>query len=93
MTEDSSKMATRENFSTLVVVLFCVFYVTVFVLSTFGNTWVFVTCYKTLKRRYFPFMWLLANLPTADLFFTFLTVFNYVGFLWQWEGGNSTCKL
>lgn len=86
-------MATSDNFSTLVVVLFCVFYVTVFVLSTFGNTWVLVTCYKTLKRRYFPFMWLLANLATADLSFTFLTVFNCVGFLWQWVGGNSTCKL
>ncbi|XP_078356969.1 galanin receptor 2b-like [Oculina patagonica] len=86
-------MATSDDFSTLTVALFCAFYATVFILSTIGNTWVLATCYKTLKRRYFPFMWLLANLATADLSFTFLTVFNSVGFLWQWVGGNSTCKL
>ena len=86
-------MATSDNFSTLIVVLFSTFYTTIFIFSTFGNIWVLVTCYKTLKRRYFPFMWLLANLATADLSFTFLSVFNSVGFWWKWVGGNSTCKL
>ena len=86
-------MATSDNFSTLIVVLFSTFYTTIFIFSTFGNIWVLVTCYKTLKRRYFPFMWLLANLATADLSFTFLSVFNSVDFWWKWVGGNSNCKL
>ena len=86
-------MAPSDNFSTLIVVLFSAFYTTVFILSTFGNIWVLITCYKTLTRRYFPFMWLLANLATADLSFTFLSVFNSIGFFWRWFGGNSTCKL
>ena len=86
-------MAITNNFSTLIVVLFAVFYTSVFILSTVGNTWVLVTCYKTLKRRNFPFMWLLATLASADLSFTLLTVFNSVGYFEQWVGGNSTCKL
>lgn len=86
-------MATSDNVSKLIVGFFSVFYFTVFILSTVGNTWVLVTCYKTLKRRYYPFMWLLANLASADLSFTLLSLFNGIGFLWQWMGGNSTCKL
>ena len=81
------------DFSTLSVVLFGVFYITVFALSILGNTWVLVMCYKTLKQRHSPFMWLLTNLATSDLSFTLLTVFNSIGFYWQWLGGNSTCKL
>ena len=86
-------MAISNNFSTHIVVLFTAFYTTVFILSTAGNTWVLVTCYKTLKRRHFPFMWLLATLASADLSFTLLTVFTSVGYIHQWVGGNSTCKL
>ena len=86
-------MAISDNFSTLIAVLFAAFYTTVFILSTAGNIWVLVTCYKTLKRRHFPFMWLLATLASADLSFTLLTVFNSVGYFHQWVGGNSTCKL
>ena len=86
-------MAIGENFSTLIVGLLAAFYTTVFILSIVGNTWVLVTCYKTLKRRHFPFMWLLATLASADLSFTLLTVFNFVGFFQRWVGGNSTCKL
>ena len=86
-------MAISENFSILIVVLLAAFYTTVFILSIVGNTWVLVTCYKTLKRRHFPFMWLLATLASADLSFTLLTVFNFVGFFQRWVGGNSTCKL
>jgi len=86
-------MAISNRFSTPIGVLFAAFYTTVFILSTVGNTWVLVTCYKTLKRRHFPFIWLLATLASADLSFTFLTVFNSVGYFHQWVGGNSTCKL
>ena len=86
-------MAISDNFSTLTVVLFVAFYTTVFILSTVGNTWVLVTCYKTLKRRHFPFMWLLATLASADLSFTLLTVFTSVSYFQRWVGGNSTCKL
>ena len=86
-------MAISNHFSTLTVVLFTVFYTSVFLLSTVGNSWVLVTCYKTLKRRHSPFMWLLATLASADLSFTVLTVFTTVGYFQQWVGGNSTCKL
>ncbi|XP_078356972.1 galanin receptor 2a-like [Oculina patagonica] len=86
-------MAVSDNFSTLTYVLFSLFYTTLFVLSTVGNTWVIIICYKTLRRRRAPFMWLLANLATADLSFTFLSLFNAVGFMWQWVGGDCSCKL
>ena len=86
-------MAISNHFSTLTVVLFTVFYTSVFILSTVGNSWVLVTCYKTLKRKHSPFMWLLATLASADLSFTVLTVFTTVGYFQQWLGGNSTCKL
>lgn len=86
-------MAVSNNFSTLAYVLFSLFYTTLFVLSSVGNTWVIIICYKTLRRRHAPFMWLLANLASADLFFTFLSLFNAVGFLWQWVGGSCSCKL
>lgn len=86
-------MATSDSFPRFIVVLYSIFYGTVFIMSTVGNTWVIVTCYKTLKRRHFPLMWLVANLASADLLFTFLTILNAIGFIWRWVGGDSTCKL
>lgn len=86
-------MERSDSFSSILVVLFSGFYSFVFILSTVGNIWVLVTCYKTLKQRHSPFMWLLANLASADLCFTILTIFNSIAFLWQWVGGNITCKL
>ena len=86
-------MATSDSFSPLMVVFFCAFYSTVFILSTVGNTWVVVNCYQTLKRRYFPLMWLVANLASADLLFTLLTPFNAINFFWRWVGGDMTCKI
>lgn len=86
-------MAISDNFSTATAVSFTVFYISIFILSTVGNTWVLVNCYKTLKRRHSPFMWLLVNLASADLLFTSLSVFNIIGFWWRWVGGNGTCKL
>ena len=38
-------------------------------------------------------MWLVTNLASADLLFTFLSLFNVVSFLWRWVGGNASCKL
>ena len=86
-------MAVIDNIAAPASVLFIVIYITVFILSTVGNTWVLLTCYKTLKRRYSPFTWLLVNLATADLLFTLLSAFNMIGYLWRWVGGNNTCKL
>ena len=86
-------MAVNDQFLTLPFVLFSLLYPTLFILSTVGNTWIIITCYKTLRTRYAPFLWLLANLATADLSFTFLSLFNGVGYLWQWVGGNASCKL
>ena len=62
-------------------------------MSTFGNAWVIVTCYKNLKKRHFAFVWLVANLAAADLLFTFLTILNMISFFWGWVGGDSSCKL
>ena len=86
-------MERSDSFSITIVILFSVFYISVFILSTVGNIWVLVTCYKTLRQRHSPFMWLLANLASADLCFTVLTIFNSIAFLWRWLGGNVTCKL
>ena len=86
-------MTVSDNVAAPALVLFIVFYTSVFILSTVGNTWVLLTCYKTLKRRYSPFKWLLVNLAMADLLFTLLSVFNMIGYLWRWIGGNNTCKL
>ena len=52
-----------------------------------------MTCYATLRRIHSPVMWFLANLVSADLLFTFLTVLNATGFHWRWIGGDVTCKL
>ena len=86
-------MAVSDNIAAPAWVLFIAIYISVFILSTVGNTCVLLTCYKTLKRRHSPFMWLLVNLATADLLFTLLSVFNMIGYLWRWVGGNNTCKL
>ena len=86
-------MAVSEGFSLWMVVFFVIFYSTVFIMSTVGNAWVIVTCYKNLKRRHFPLIWLVANLAAADLLFTLLTILNVVSFFWRWVGGDSSCKL
>ena len=86
-------MAVSDNIAAPAWVLFIAIYISVFILSTVGNTWVLLTCYKTLKRRHSPFIWLLVNLATADLLFTLLSAFNMIGYLWRWVGGNNTCKL
>ena len=86
-------MAVSDNIAAPAWVLFIAIYISVFILSTVGNTCVLLTCYKTLKRRHSLFMWLLVNLATADLLFTLLSVFNMIGYLWCWVGGNNTCKL
>ena len=77
----------------LMPVFFCALYTIVFISSTVGNVWFMITCYKTLKQRYFPFMWLVANLASADLLFTLLSLLNAISFLWRWVGGDITCKV
>ena len=86
-------MATGDSSSPLMLAFFCVFYTIVFILSTLGNTWVMLTCFKTLKQRYSPFKCLVANLAFADLLFTFLTLQNAISYLWRWFGGDITCKV
>lgn len=86
-------MAAVDSSSPLMLVFFCIFYTTVFILSTFGNTWVMSTCFKTLRQRYSPFKCLVANLASADLLFTLLTLLNAISYLWRWVGGDITCKV
>ena len=86
-------MVNSSSFSLSLVVFFAIFYSAVFIVSVFGNIWVLITCYITLRRTHFPVMWFLANLASANLLFTLLTVFNTIGFYWRWIGGDVTCKL
>ena len=86
-------MAISDGFPLFMVILFSIFYSTVFIMSVVGNVWVIVTCYKTIRRRHYPLMWLVANLASADLTFTFLTILNLISFFWHWIGGDYTCKL
>lgn len=86
-------MAASDSSSPLTLVFFCVLYTTVFILSTVGNTWVMATCFKTLRQRHSPFICLVANLASADLLFTFLTLLNAISYLWRWVGGDITCKV
>ena len=86
-------MATSEGFPLFMIIFFSIFYSTVFIMSVVGNVWVTVICYKTIRRRYYPLMWLVANLASADLLFTFLTILNVISFFWHWIGGDYTCKL
>ena len=86
-------MAANDGFPVWMVVFFGIFYSTVFIMSTIGNAWVIVTCYKNLKQRHFALMWLVANLAAADLLFTLLTILNVISFSWRWVGGDSSCKL
>ena len=86
-------MADSDSSSPLMVVFFCVLYTTVFILSTLGNTWAMLTCFKTLRQRYSPFRCLVANLASADLLFTLLTPLNAISYFWRWVGGDITCKV
>jgi len=86
-------MATSDGFPPVLHVCFVIFYSTVFVMSSVGNTWVIIKCYKSLKRQRVPLMWLVGNLAFADLLFTSLTVLNVIDFFWRWVGGNGTCRL
>lgn len=86
-------MAASDGFPPALVISFVVFYLSVLILSTVGNTWVIVTCCKNLKRKNVSLMWYVLNLATADLLFTSLTIFNGIGFLWHWVGGGPVCKL
>ena len=86
-------MTTSDGFPPVLQVSFVIFYSTVFVMSSVGNTWVIIKCYKSLKRQHVPLMWLVANLAFADLLFTSLTVLNVIDFFWRWVGGNGTCRL
>ena len=47
-------MAVSDNIAAPAWVLFIAIYISVFILSTVGNTCVLLTCYKTLKRRHSP---------------------------------------
>ena len=86
-------MAANEGFPLWMVVFSVIFYSTVFIMSTVGNACVIATCYKNLRQRHFPLMWLVANLAASDLFFTLLTILDVISFFWQWVGGDSSCKL
>ena len=86
-------MTAHEGIPLWMVIVLVIFYSTAFIMSTVGNAWVIVTCYKNLKKKHFPFMWLVANLAAADLLFTFLTILDMISFFWRWVGGDSSCKI
>ena len=86
-------MSDSDNFSLPLVISFIVFYFSAFLLSTLGNAWVLLICYKTMKRRNVSLMWLVINLATADLLFMLLSIFNAISFLRRWVGGSIVCKL
>lgn len=87
------KMAVSDSSSPIMLVSFCAIYTTVFILSTVGNTWVMANCFKTLKQRHSPFKCLVANLASADLLFTLLSLLNAISYFWRWVGGDITCKV
>lgn len=87
------KMAVSDSSSPIMLVFFCALYTTVFILSTVGNTWVMANCFKTLKQRHSPFKCLVANLASADLLFTLLSLLNAISYFWRWVGGDITCKV
>ena len=62
-------MMVSDNIAAPASVLFIIIYISVFILSTVGNTWVLLTCYQTFIRRHSPFPWLLVNLAAEDLLF------------------------
>ena len=38
-------------------------------------------------------IWYVLNLASADLLFTFLSLFNAIAFMWRWVRENVVCKL
>ena len=88
-------MATSDGYPTTIVVAFVCFYSFVFVLSTMANSLVLSVCYKALKIQASSntLKWFIANLAIADLTFTLLSILDLISFLWNWVGGQVTCKL
>ena len=86
-------MATSDGFPTAIVVSFVFFYFLVFVLSSVGNCLVLSICYRAIKRKASSLKWFIANLAIADLIFTFLSILDFITFVWTWLGGQVTCKL
>jgi len=67
----------------------CLYFV-VFALSITGNCFVLTTCYR---RRASSLKWFIANLAVADLTFALLTILDAISFLWNWIGGQVSCKI
>ena len=86
-------MTTSDGFPVVLVFAFFSFYVLVFITSTVGNVLVLTACYWSLKKTASSLKWFIANLATADLTFTVLSVFDLISFVWRWVGGQTTCKL
>ena len=86
-------MATSDGFPRAIVVSFVFFYFLVFMLSTVGNCLVLSICYRAIKRKASSLKWFIANLAIADLTFTFLSILDFITFIWTWLGGQVTCKL
>jgi len=86
-------MATSNGFPRAIVVSFVFFYFLVFMLSTVGNCLVLSICYRAIKRKASSLKWFIANLAIADLTFTFLSILDFITFIWTWLGGQVTCKL
>jgi len=78
-----------------------IFYLSVFLTSTVGNSLVLLVCYRSLKKqrkeetsREHFFNLYIANLGISDLLFTLLTIFDALYAINnQWTTGNFTCKI
>lgn len=86
-------MATSDGYPTAIVGAFTCFYFLVFLSSIMGNSFVLSLCCKDFKQRPSSHKYFIANLAAADLTFTTLTILDLISFLWQWVGGQMSCKL
>lgn len=90
----------KLSLNTVTGVLFMIFYISVFVASTVGNSLVLLVCYRSLRRqrkeetsREHFFNFYIANLAISDLLFTLLTIFDALYAINnQWSTGDFTCR-
>ncbi|XP_015771554.1 PREDICTED: neuropeptide S receptor-like [Acropora digitifera] len=79
-----------EGISLPLMIFGSCFYFVAYALSFIGNCFVLTICYR---RRASSLKWFIANLAVADLTFTLLTILDAISFLWNWIGGQVSCKI
>ncbi|XP_015753274.1 PREDICTED: substance-K receptor-like [Acropora digitifera] len=81
---------TVEGISLPLIVFGSCLYFIFFVLSSTGNCFVLIICYR---RRASSLNWFIANLAMADLTFTLLSILDAISFFSHWVGGQVSCKI